>query len=132
MTASILYDVTRKAPVAESVEIAANPWSRFLGLMGRKQLDDGSVLVLEPSNGIHTFFMRFAMDAVFLDKEWRVLHVVDAMKPWRVSRIVRHSRRVVELPGGTCTRVGLQVGDQLSLQQLGVATPDLVGATPED
>ena len=55
MTASILYDVTRKAPVAESVEIAANPWSRFLGLMGRKQLDDGSVLVSNHRTGsIHS------------------------------------------------------------------------------
>ncbi len=121
MTVRRLYDDTHKIALAESVVVAGTLWSRFLGLMGRKQMAPGEALVLEPSNGIHTFFMRFDMDAVFLDRDWNVLHMVDAMKPWRVSKVVRHSRRVIELPAGTCRAAGLMVGDHLSLHVSGVA-----------
>jgi uncharacterized membrane protein (UPF0127 family) len=117
MTRNLLYNDTKQVVVADSVEVAGRLWSRFVGLMGRKELVPGSVLVLEPSNGVHTFFMRFEMDALFVDKEWRVLHIADRMKPWRVSRIVRRSRRIVELPGGTCRALGVAKGDQLSLRE---------------
>lgn len=86
-----------------------------MGLMGRRALRDGEGLILEPANGIHMFFMRFAIDAVFLDTDWRVLHVAHCLKPWRVSRIVRKCKRVIELPAGACRRSGTEPGDYLAL-----------------
>jgi uncharacterized membrane protein (UPF0127 family) len=60
--------------------------------------------VLEPATQVHTFGMRYPIDALFCDEDWVVLHIVRAMAPWRLSRWVRGSRFVVEFAGGTLGR----------------------------
>lgn len=67
------------------------------------------------------FFMRFAIDAIFVDREWKVIHIAHCIKPWRVSRIVPRSRRVIELPAGTCRITGTSPGDVLSLGRMATA-----------
>jgi uncharacterized membrane protein (UPF0127 family) len=69
--------------------------------MGRASLPAGDGLWIEPCNSIHMFFMRFAIDAVFLDRDNRVKRVLRNLKPWRVSPIVFGARTVVELPAGS-------------------------------
>ncbi len=101
--------------VAESVEFAKNPFARFLGLMGRPSLGDRHALVLEPCNAIHTFVMRFPIDAVFLDSSWQVVAVRPSMRPWRSTWLVRRAKRVAELPSGTILRHQIEVGDHLDL-----------------
>ncbi|HEV3233554.1 MAG TPA: DUF192 domain-containing protein [Candidatus Dormibacteraeota bacterium] len=81
--------------------MADSSWKRFVGLMGRASLPAGEGLWIEPCNSIHMFFMRFAIDAVFLDRDNRVKRVVRDLKPWRVSPIVFGARTVVELPAGS-------------------------------
>lgn len=86
--------------------------SRFLGLMGRKGLPPGSGVLLRPCSSVHTFFMRFPIDVVFLDKEDRVVRVLPGMKPWRVSPVVRNAVRVLESASGELSgkvRVGCKV-----------------------
>jgi len=87
--------------LAERVERATSVWKRFVGLMGRARLDPGEGLWIDPCNSIHMFFMRFPIDAVFLDRGLRVKRVCPGIKPWRVSPIVFGARSVVELPAGT-------------------------------
>lgn len=88
--------------------VAATPWTRLRGLLGRELgPDDG--LLIRPTNSIHMFFMGYAIDAVFLDREQRVMKISHALAPWKVSAC-RGARSVVELPAGTCARVGLEVG----------------------
>ncbi|MHB8509977.1 MAG: DUF192 domain-containing protein [Candidatus Dormibacteria bacterium] len=93
--------------LANDLEVARNPWSRFMGLMGRPRLETGRGLWLEPCGSIHMFFMRFAIDAVFVDRQGRVLRVLENLKPWRISPIVKHARAVIELPAGTVTGIDL-------------------------
>jgi uncharacterized membrane protein (UPF0127 family) len=100
--------------VIPDLEIARSSWSRFVGLMGRRELPAGHALWIEPCNSIHMFFMRFAIDVLFLDREGRVKRVLLKLKPWRVSPIVFGSRTVVELPAGTLADKSL-VGRQLRL-----------------
>jgi uncharacterized membrane protein (UPF0127 family) len=113
--AMTLRNVTRDVPLIHDPEMARSPWARFWGLMGRPSLPQGRGVVLEPSNSIHMFFMRFPIDAIFVDREWTVLHVAHGIKPWRISRIVRRSRRVIEVPAGTCRDTGTLPGDRLCL-----------------
>jgi uncharacterized membrane protein (UPF0127 family) len=87
--------------LAERLSLADNTWTRFVGLMGRGALPPGEGLWIEPCNSIHMFFMRFAIDAVFLDRQNRVKRVLRTLKPWRVSPIVFGARTVVELPAGS-------------------------------
>jgi uncharacterized membrane protein (UPF0127 family) len=101
--------------VVADLEMARSSWSRFMGLMGRDGLAVGAGLWIEPCNSIHMFFMRFAIDVLFLDRNNHVKKVMLNLKPWRISPIVFGSRTVVELPAGTLADRGL-VGSQLTLE----------------
>lgn len=104
---------TKGTVVAEQLRVADNFWSRFWGLMGRRALPEGHGLLLRPSFSIHTAFMRFAIDVVFLDRENRVVKVVPELKPFRVTVGLGGAHSALELPAGTAARVQVRPGDQL-------------------
>ncbi len=99
--------------VADHVEVATSPWARSRGLLARAWLEPGSGLLIDPCNSIHTFFMRFPIDAVFLDRENRVVHILHDLRPWRLSWIFLRARRVLELPAGAARAAGLEPGQRL-------------------
>ena len=101
--------------VCERCTLARNPYSRMRGLLGRGGLAEGEGLLLQPAGSIHTFFMRFAIDAVFLDRERRVVRIASDVRPWRTAAAKR-SRAVLELAAGEAARVGLQPGHLLRLE----------------
>lgn len=82
-------------------EKAYTALSRFIGLMGKEELPAGSALLLKPCCQVHTFFMRFGIDVIFLSRDLHVKHVIENMQPWKISKFVRGSYMVVELPGGS-------------------------------
>jgi uncharacterized protein len=82
--------------------------------MGRRGLAPGEGLLLKPTPSIHTCFMRFPIDAVFLDAELRVLDVKPHLRPWRFAGR-RHTRAVLELAGGEAQRLSLHAGAVLEL-----------------
>ena len=96
--------------------MADTPWTRFRGLMGRRELVPGQGLLLRPSGSIHTCFMRFPIDVVFMDGELEVLRVARVVRPWR-ARLQRGAKAVLELAAGEADRVGLEPGDQLTLEK---------------
>jgi uncharacterized membrane protein (UPF0127 family) len=100
--------------VCESCKVADSPLTRLRGLMGRASLALGEGLLLKPCGSIHTWFMRFPIDAVFLDREMRVVHVADSIRPWRMAR-GRKARSVLELAAGEAAQRGIAVGDTLAL-----------------
>lgn len=87
--------------LADDVELADTYFTRLKGLMFRRELAAQKGLLLDPCPQIHTCFMRFDIDAVFVDKNGTVLYVAEKMKPWRFGRFVRGSRRTLELAGGS-------------------------------
>ncbi|MBP5403612.1 MAG: DUF192 domain-containing protein [Elusimicrobiaceae bacterium] len=98
--------------LASQVETAYSFWSRLKGLMGRKQLAVGEGLLLEPCPQVHTCFMYFAIDVIFLSKDNRVVAVAEDLKPWRMSSFYPSARRTLELPSGTL-KGKIQIGDEL-------------------
>ena len=112
---------TRDTVVAERLEIGTSLWARFRGLMGRPSLAAGHGLWLSGTNGIHMFFMRFPIDAVFVgrargDGARPVLAVRRALRPWTgVVPLVRGADGVLELPVGTIDATGTQPGDALRI-----------------
>jgi uncharacterized membrane protein (UPF0127 family) len=91
--------------------VADRPWSRMRGLLGRSGLDAGEGIMLRPTNSIHMLFMRFPIDAVFVDRNLRVLDV-RTVPPWRFAA-KRRSKAVLELAAGAAE--GVRVGEQLTL-----------------
>jgi len=85
------------------------------GLLGRDGLHAGEGLLLsDPTGSIHMFFMRFAIDAVFLTKDLEVVKVVEDLKPWRMAR-ARGAKRILEIGSGEAARLGIKPGDRLVL-----------------
>jgi len=103
--------------VSTSCSLADTLPTRFRGLMGRRQLEPGEGLLLRPSGSIHTCFMRFAIDVVFLDAELEVVAISPAVPPWRL-RVEPRARCVLELPAGEADHVGIAVGDRLTVEPL--------------
>ena len=86
---------------------------RFLGLMGKRTLSEGCALLLTPCNSIHMLFMRFAIDAIFLDKEMRIKKIVKNVQPWLGFAICLDAFAVLEVKAGEASRLQLSVGQCL-------------------
>jgi len=83
--------------------------SRFRGLLGVAGLPEGSGLLLPRTSSVHTHFMRFPIDVVFLDRDRRIVSVVGMLRPWRLAG-ARAATSVLELAAGECKRLGLAEG----------------------
>ena len=87
--------------------------ARMRGLLGRAGLEPDQGLLIPKTSSIHMFFMRFPIDAVFLDRDLRVRKIVAGLAPWRVA-FAPGARIVVELPAGAAARAGIEVGSRFS------------------
>jgi uncharacterized membrane protein (UPF0127 family) len=112
---SRIENVTRGTTIGDRIRIAASLRDRTVGLLRTPVLHRGEGLWIERSPSIHMFFMRYAIDAVFVDKGHRVTKVVHDLKPWRVVWWARGAQDCLELPAGMARATNTQVGDQLQL-----------------
>jgi len=106
--------------LARRVVVARSVFSRFMGLMGRSNLDRDEGLWLIPCRSIHMFFMRTAIDVAFLSRQGQVVRTASSMRPWSLRPIgvtllpVAGAHSALELAPGTLDRLGVAVGDQLA------------------
>ena len=107
-----LTNTSKQTVLGESVEVARTGAERNKGLLGRQGLDPGTGLWIVGTEAVHTFWMKFAIDLVFLDKKRRVTKVVPALKPWRMAMSWRASS-VVELPAGAAAEARTERGDEI-------------------
>jgi uncharacterized membrane protein (UPF0127 family) len=105
-------------------EVAENPWTRAVGLLGRRQLAEGRALWIRPCKSIHTFFMRFPIDVAYVSSDGTVVKTCSRLLPFRLSMGGRGAHSVLELPAGSLERAGLTVGHSLSCSPLDEETPD--------
>jgi uncharacterized membrane protein (UPF0127 family) len=109
-----IVDRERGHAICERCLVARGPWTRLKGLLGRRELSSEEGLLLRPTSSIHTCFMRFAIDVVFLDRSFTVIDVMPDLGCWRMAGR-RGARAVLELKAGECERRGLQPGDRLAI-----------------
>ena len=108
-------NVTRNVVLGQKIQAASSILQRAVGLLATPALASGEGLWLHPCTSVHTFFMRYPIDVLFLSKEGAVLEQ-QTLKPWRVSRWVRKSDGVLELPAGMLERTGTAAGDRIEFQ----------------
>jgi len=99
--------------VCERCLVADQPLQRMRGLLGRRDLPPEEGILLRPASSVHTWFMRFPIDVVFLDRDLSVLRVVPRLGPWRWAAR-RRAAAVLELAAGESERRGIEVGRTLS------------------
>jgi hypothetical protein len=110
-------NVTRDVVLADAAQTADTSAMRRTGLLKHTRLDPGDGLWIVPCESVHSFFMKFTIDVLYLDREHRVKKVRPEMAPWRVSAcLTAHS--VLELPAGTIARTGTQAGDRVEIKTL--------------
>lgn len=101
--------------LAENVVLANTFFKRLRGLMFRRGISPAEALWLRPTNGVHTFWMLFAIDVIFLDRELRIVKLVENMRPFRVTSPHLSARSVLEMPAHSISRASLKIGDQLEV-----------------
>lgn len=112
-----VINITKNATLADNAKLANTFLKRLVGLLNRKSLNKGEALILTPSNGIHSFFMRFTIDVIFLDKTGKVIKALASFKPFRFSPIYFNSHSVIELPENTLQLTRTQPGDVVEISQ---------------
>lgn len=100
--------------LAERAVLADSLIDRLVGLLKHESLGEGEALILKPSNSIHTFFMRFSIGVLFLDRKNKVVAAYDCIKPFRLSPLFFNALSVVELPAGVINKTGTKKGDVIS------------------
>lgn len=108
-----MNDRTRSA-VALAIDLATTRAERRRGLLGRDSLGTNEGLLLTPCIAVHTAFMRFPIDVIFIDRDGRAVRVVPQVRPWRITASLR-AHAVIELAAGTAAATDIQVGDLLYL-----------------
>jgi uncharacterized membrane protein (UPF0127 family) len=114
IAAVMLLESGKRTVVCERCTIADTPAARLRGLLGRKRLTRGEGILLEPARSIHTAFMLFPIDAVFLNGDLEVVDVRPNLRAWRAAGC-RGAQSVLELAGGEAERRGVKVGDRLQV-----------------
>lgn len=108
----MVNNLNRKTQLASRMEVAGSGPARSKGLLGRKSLEPGEALWIVPCEAVHTFWMQFAIDLVYIDKQKRVRKVKSSVPPWRLSAcFLAHS--IIELPAGVVVQTETQPGDVL-------------------
>jgi uncharacterized protein len=110
----LIINLTRGRIVCDHTVVADQPLRRMRGLLGRRSLPAGEGLLLQPAPSVHTAFMRFPIDVVFLDRDLQVVKVVEGLRRWRTAS-ARRARTTLELATGEASARGIQVGNRLAL-----------------
>ena len=108
--------------VSDDAVLATSAVGRMKGLLGRKSMEPGEAIILRPASSIHTLFMRFPLDVIYLDSEHKVLKVVSNLVPFRFSATSR-AQSVVEMASGSTRDLDLRVGDPLLLELIHPTMP---------
>jgi uncharacterized membrane protein (UPF0127 family) len=113
-------NTTRGTVLATSLEVADSGPKRNKGLLGRKGLEPGEGLWIVPCESVHTFFMQFPIDLVYLDRKNRIRKVRSAVGPWRLSACLS-AHSILELPAGTVRSTQTERGDTLEFSPAALA-----------
>ncbi len=104
--------------IGSRIGLADTFLSRLIGLLGKSSLDDGAGLLIQPSSGVHTLGMRFAIDVVALDKDLRVVKTWQRLAPWRATSVSLKIHSVLELAPGKIRQHNIEPGDQILVSPL--------------
>jgi hypothetical protein len=111
-----IVNQTRNAILVNQGCVSATFWSRLRGLLGRSHLERGDGLVLVGEKSIHTFFMKFPLDVLYVDKNYQVIRADINMIPYRLGPFIGRCAYVVEMPVGMIAATATEVGDQLRFE----------------
>lgn len=111
-----LYNFSKSQEISSLLRVANTWWTRTKGLLGSHSLPETEALWIHRCNSIHTFFMRYSIDAIFVNKDLKVQKVYSNLTPWRVTLPVWSAHSVFELPAGSANKLKIEEGDLLHVR----------------
>lgn len=102
--------------LSDNVEVADNLFKRMKGLLGKGELRTGESLLIKPCISLHTFFMKFPIDVIFLNRKNKVIATIKNLKPNRLTRLYLKAVSVLELPSGTIDATSTEIGDEIGIR----------------
>ena len=110
-----IFNLSRSTQIADKAVLAQTMFSRMRGLLAKDTFCAGEALILQPADSIHTFFMRFPIDVIFLDDQGKVLKIKENLAPFRLCLAPRRAAKVIELPANTIQNTSTRVDDLLRI-----------------
>lgn len=99
--------------ILENIRLADTFLKRLIGLMGKSKLNSDEGLIIRPCNSIHTFFMKFNIDVVFIDSDFKIVDIYIDLAPWKISKIYKNAKFVIEGKAGSLAK--LKKGNQIKI-----------------
>lgn len=110
-----VYNSTQNNLIAQDVKVAKSFFTRSIGLISRKSISEAEALIIKPCCSVHTFFMKFDIDVLFVNKKNEVIALYERVKPWKILPIHAGSHYVIELKSGQITNKNINKGDIITL-----------------
>ena len=110
-----IINKTKGVVLADAAVLADTLFLRMKGLLDKKYIKKGQALIIKPCDSVHTFFMRFAIDVIFVDRQQKVDLAISSLKPWRLSRLCWRAKFAIELPCGAIRDSHTEKGDEISI-----------------
>lgn len=114
-----IANASRDVVLGDRIQVADRWWPRLRGLIGQPEPQQGEGLLIAPSQGVHMYWMKFAIDVVLVDKQKQVVAVYSDLQPGKRTKMHWSAEYALELPAGTLAAKGTEVGDQLEWTESG-------------
>ncbi len=101
--------------VMKEIIVADNFFTRLKGLLGKDSLPHNQCMLITPCRSIHTFFMKFSIDVVFIDRNYKVVKIIEGMTPGGATPVIKEAWSVIEMPVDSVKEYRIEVGDQLAI-----------------
>lgn len=111
-----IINISNGKIIAERGLLANNFFSRFKGLIGRDDLGYDEGLCILPCKSVHTCFMKFSIDVIFVDRNDKVCKIIQDLKPWKISGFVKNAKYVIEVPANKSEMLRIEVGDKVEIR----------------
>lgn len=111
-----IYNSTQNNLIADNIKVAENFFTRSVGLLSRKSISESEALIIKPCCSVHTFFMKFAIDILFVSASGEVIALYENISPWRILPIHLNSKYVIELSAGSISRKRISNGDIIRVE----------------
>lgn len=109
-----VYNSTQNKEIADGIKVADNFFTRSIGLLSKKSVLEGEGLIIKPCCSIHTFFMRFAIDVIFVNKKNEIIALYENVRPWKILPIHPTSHYVIELLANSISNKNINKGDVIN------------------
>lgn len=110
-----IKNITKNKIIVDNGYMANTFLTRLKGLLGKREIEDNEGICIYPCKSVHTFFMQFPIDIVFIDRDNKIIHITENLRHYRISKYVKNAEYVIEIGGSKSKKKDIEVGDEIDI-----------------